>query len=52
MLSKWWRKSRQKIIWSRKDVQKEKGINTKPGTGPYGESPLFKEWGGKGKVSK
>ena len=25
MLSKWQRKPKQKIIWSRKDVQKEKG---------------------------
>jgi len=52
MLSKWWKKPRQKIIWSRKDVHKEKGENIKPGKEPYGERPSFKEERGRGKASK
>lgn len=52
MSSKWQRKPRQKIIWSRKSVQKEKGRDTKPDTEAYGKGALFKEWRERGKVSK
>lgn len=50
MLSKWQRKPKQKIIWSRKDVQKEKGKNIKPGKEPYGERPSFTEERERGKA--
>ena len=50
MLSKWRRKPKQKIIWSRKDVQKEKGKNIKPGKEPYGERPSFTEERERGKA--